>query len=649
MPAQRSVIVVGGGLAGLMAAMKVAEAGHKVKLFSLVPVKRSHSVCAQGGINGAVNLRGEGDSPYLHFEDTITGGDFLNHQPPVMRMAERAPAIIYLLDRMGVPFNRTNEGLLSFRRFGGTLKHRTAYAGATTGQQLLYALDEQVRRYEASGRVEKYEGWEFLGIVKHPNDGRCVGIVAQNLRTMEIQSFACDSAVIATGGNGLVFGRSTNSIINTGSPVSICYQQGVHYGNPEMVQIHPTAIPGEDKCRLISESVRGEGGRVWTPRNPDDTRTAADIPEKDRWYVCEEMDSKYGNLLSRDIVSFIIYCVCRMGKGIKGRQQVYLDITQLHKDRGGPYTREQINDKLEGVLEIYEKFMREDPITVPMRIYPAVHYTMGGLWVDYEMNGDGSWDVDSPRNQMTNIQGLYAAGECDFQYHGANRLGANALLSCLVGGEIASQGAMAYMNNLPAGAAEDVPSSVLEDARKERESEYQTLAKSNGQENPYRLHAELAEVMWNNCGIWRVQKDLLAARGKLDELAARAHQCDLVDQSGWSNQAVPFTRALIHMVEMSKAIVGGAIVRDESRGAHFKMDTPNRDDSGWLRTTLAEWSPKGPSFSFEQIDTRYIAPRARKYAVNQIGIVKKLMGEDFLSGFDAASQEKPAVTASGGE
>jgi succinate dehydrogenase / fumarate reductase flavoprotein subunit len=633
MAAQRTVVVVGGGLAGLMTVMKLAEAGHKVKLFSLVPVKRSHSVCAQGGINGAVNLRGEGDSPYLHFEDTITGGDFLNHQPPVMRMAERAPAIIYLLDRMGVPFNRTSEGLLSFRRFGGTLKHRTAYAGATTGQQLLYALDEQVRRWEVAGRVEKYEGWEFLGIVKD-SEGKCRGITAQNLRTMSIEAFECDAAVMATGGNGLIFGRSTNSIINTGSPVSICYQQGVRYGNPEMVQIHPTAIPGEDKCRLISESVRGEGGRVWVPRDPQDARPAADIPEKDRWYVCEEMDPKYGNLLSRDIVSFIIYCVCRMGRGIRGGQQVYLDITQLHKDRGGPYTREQINDKLEGVLEIYEKFMREDPITVPMRIYPAVHYTMGGLWVDYETNGDGTWDVNSPRNQMTNVPGLYAAGECDYQYHGANRLGANALLSCLVAGEMTAEGILAYFQQSQLG---DMPTSVLDDARKDKQAEYDTLKKSNGKENPYRLHAELADVMWNNCGIWRVQKDLLAARDRLDELTVRARQCDLIDDSGWNNQAVPFARAVIHMIEQSKAIVGGAIVRDESRGAHFKMDTPERNDQEWLKTTMATWTPKGPEFEYEPIDVRFLAPRARKYAVNQISIVKKLMGENFLSGFESAA------------
>lgn len=636
MAAQRSVVVVGGGLAGLMTAMKLAEAGVKVKLFSLVPVKRSHSVCAQGGINGAVNLRGEGDSPYLHFEDTITGGDFLNHQPPVMRMCERAPAIIYLLDRMGVPFNRTHEGMLSFRRFGGTLKHRTAYAGATTGQQLLYALDEQVRRFEVDGLVEKYEGWEFLGIVKDSGD-RCRGITAQDLRTMKVEAFAADAVIMCTGGNGLIFGRSTNSIINAGTPVSICYQQGAHYGNPEMVQIHPTAIPGEDKCRLISESVRGEGGRLWTPRTPNDGREPGNIPEADRWYFCEELDPVYGNLLSRDLVSFSIYCVCQMDKGVKGRQQVYLDITHLHKDKGGPYTREVINDKLEGVLEIYEKFMRVDPIKEPMLIYPAVHYTMGGLWVDYAKNSDGSIDTQSPKNQMTNLAGLYAAGECDYQYHGANRLGANALLSCLYGGEITSQGVMAYLKSMDA-TAEDMSASDLENAAAAKRAEYESLAKSNGKENPYVLHQELADVMWHKCGIWRTQKDLLEARSALEELTVRARECDLLDSSTWSNQAVPFTRALSHMIEQSKAIVGGAIVREESRGAHFKMDTPLRDDDQWLKTTIASWRSGGPEFSFEPIDTCHIAPRPRKYRINQNMIVKEIMGEEALTRLGQAPQ-----------
>ncbi|MCW5943562.1 MAG: succinate dehydrogenase flavoprotein subunit [Fimbriimonadaceae bacterium] len=626
--AQREVIVVGGGLAGLMTTMKLAEAGVKVRLFSLVPVKRSHSVCAQGGINGAVNLRGEGDSPYLHFEDTITGGDFLNHQPPVMRMAERAPAIIYLLDRMGVPFNRTDEGLLSFRRFGGTLKHRTAYAGATTGQQLLYALDEQVRRFEASKTVEKYEGWDFLRLVKD-SEGRVRGIVAQDLRTMKVEAFAADAVVLATGGNGLMFGRSTNSIINTGSPVAICYEQGAVYGNPEMVQIHPTAIPGEDKCRLMSESVRGEGGRVWTPRDPADKRPGKDIPESDRWYFCEELDPVYANLLSRDIVSFAIYCVCRMGRGVQGQQQVFLDITHLVKNQG--MTREQVWDKLGGVLEIYEKFMNEDPIDNPMRIYPAVHYTMGGLWVGYEKGHENTLDVDSAKNQMSNLPGLYAAGECEYQYHGANRLGANALLSCLTGGELASQGVLAYLKTMDKAADAASLAPVLSEAQRDEQGLYDGLRRSNGPENPYALHAELADVMWNNCGIWRKQDDLLRARDALKELCERIRRCKLTDDSGWSNQAIPFTRSMIHMIEMAKAIVGGAIVRDESRGAHFKMDTPDRDDANWLRTTMASWTPDGPTFAYEPVDCSFIAPRARKYKINQNKIVKQIMGEEYLA------------------
>lgn len=627
--APRKVVVIGGGLAGLMTTLKLAEAGVKVQLFSIVPVKRSHSVCAQGGINGAVNLRGEGDSPYLHFEDTITGGDFLNHQPPVMRMAERAPAMIFLMDRMGVPFNRTSEGLLMFRRFGGTLKHRTAHAGATTGQQLLYALDEQVRRFETSNMVEKYEGYEFLSIIKD-GEGRCRGAICQNLKTMEIESFPADAVVIATGGNGVIFGRSTNSIINTGSAVSICYQAGAIYGNPEMVQIHPTAIPGEDKCRLMSESVRGEGGRIWTPRDPMDSRKPVEIPEQDRWYFCEELDPVYGNLLSRDLVSFAVYCVCRMGRGIGGKQQVYLDITHLKRDKG--MTREQINDKLEGVLEIYEKFMREDPIDNPMRIYPAVHYTMGGLWVDYEKGTENTLDLDSHRNQMTNIPGLYAAGEADYQYHGANRLGANALLSCLTGGELTAQGVLAYVRGMEV-AGQDVPADLVNGTRKLQDDYYQSLNKANGSENCYAVADALSEVMWNKCGIWRTQKELIEAQSQLKELADRSRKCNLIDESGWSNQAVPFTRQLHHMIEMSKAIVGGAIERQESRGAHFKMDTPDRDDTKWLCTTKATWNPDGPTFDFsEKIDCAFMEPRARKYKINQNKIVKIIMGEDALAG-----------------
>ena len=251
------IIVVGGGLAGLMTAVRAAEMGVEVDLFSIVPVKRSHSVCAQGGINGAVNTKGEGDSPEIHFDDTVYGGDFLADQPPVKAMCYAAPGIINLLDRMGVMFNRTPEGLLDFRRFGGTKFHRTAFAGATTGQQLLYALDEQVRRYEVAGLVRKYESWEFLGLVRDA-DGNCRGIVALDWYSMKIEAFPAMSVMLATGGPGIVFGRSTNSVINTGTAASAAYQDGARYANGEFIQVHPTSIPGTDKLRLMSESARGE-------------------------------------------------------------------------------------------------------------------------------------------------------------------------------------------------------------------------------------------------------------------------------------------------------------------------------------------------------------------------------------------------------
>lgn len=271
-------IVVGGGLAGLMATIKLAETGHEVMLFSIVPVKRSHSVCAQGGINAAVNIKGENDSPDIHTFDTIKGGDFLAEQPPVKEMCYAAPSIIYMFDRMGVAFSRTPEGNLDFRRFGGTLHHRTAFAGATTGQQLLYSLDEQVRRWEAEGKVKKFEGWEALSVVRD-DAGDCRGLCAVHLSSMRVQTFPGDAVILASGGPGQIYRQSTHSMVNTGSIISSVFQQGATYGNPEMIQIHPTAIPGNDKLRLMSESARGEGGRIWVPKVKGDIRAPKLIPE----------------------------------------------------------------------------------------------------------------------------------------------------------------------------------------------------------------------------------------------------------------------------------------------------------------------------------------------------------------------------------
>src|ERR1700727_610783 len=331
MAASPRIIVVGGGLAGLAAVIKIAEAGGTVDLFSIVPVKRSHSVCAQGGINAAKNLKGEGDDVLKHFDDTIYGGDFLANQTPVKQMTAMGPAIIDLLDRMGVPFNRTPEGLLDFRRFGGTLYHRTAFAGATTGQQLLYALDEQVRRYESEGKVRKFEGWEFLSAVLD-STGVCRGICAMDLRSMELKTFPADAIIIATGGIGAIFGKSTNSVVCTGSAQSALYQQGAYYANGEFIQVHPTSIPGEDKLRLMSESARGEGGRVWVPKRAGDTRPGKSIPENERFYFLEEWYPKYANLVPRDVATRAIHKIVYEDKlGIGGEPAVYLDVTHLSR------------------------------------------------------------------------------------------------------------------------------------------------------------------------------------------------------------------------------------------------------------------------------------------------------------------------------
>ena len=599
----RRVAVVGGGLAGLMTVIKLCEAGVPVELFSLVPVKRSHSVCAQGGINASVNTKGEGDSPRVHFEETVLGGDFLAQQPPCLGMAEAAPQIVYLLDRMGVPFNRTPEGMLDFRRFGGTLYNRTAFAGATTGQQLLYALDEQVRRFEtkdvedATGvvipgerMVRKHEFWDFVQLVLD-DAGVARGIVAQDLKTMELRAFPADAVCLATGGPGIIFGRSTQSTICTGIANAIVYKQGAIYGNAEFIQIHPTAIPGADKLRLISESARGEGGRVWVPKDAMDKRDPMQIPEKERRYFLEDKYPLYKNLVPRDVASREIFTVCFSEKaGIMKRNEVYLDLTHL------PET--QLRKKLAGILEIYEKFVGVDPYHNPMKVFPAVHYSMGGLWVDFERDARGSLKTGSPRNHATNIPGLYNVGESDYQYHGANRLGANSLLSCIYGGMVTGPAMATYVDNLDRSAF-DLPEAMFDKAEVREQKKYDAIAASDGDENPFEIHKELGEVMLRDCTIERHNAVLDKVLDKIGELEDRFTRVSALDTSATANQALPFVRYLDGMLTLARVIAQGARNRDECRGAHYKPDfddkNPNavnpigRDDKNWLRSTLAKY------------------------------------------------------------
>ena len=633
----RRVLVVGGGLAGLTTVIKLCEAGVPVDLFSLVPVKRSHSVCAQGGINASVNTKGEGDSPQVHLEESVYGGDFLANQPPVKGMTDAAPGIVFMLDRMGVPFNRTPEGLLDFRRFGGTLFHRTAFAGATTGQQLLYALDEQVRRFETidveddkgivipgEKMVRKFEYWDFLSLVQDDN-GVTRGIVAQDLKSMQVRSFPADAVCLATGGPGIIFGRSTNSVINTGTAASAVYQQGACYANGEFIQVHPTAIPGADKLRLISESARGEGGRVWVPKDAKEKRPGRDVPESDRDYFLEEKYPGYGNLVPRDIASRELFLKCfHQGRGVynpksaKNENEVYLDLTHLPK--------EALKKKLAGILEIYEKFVGEDPYENPMRVFPAVHYSMGGLWVDFERSAVGSLVKGSPRNQATNLEGLYACGEVDYQYHGANRLGANSLLSCIYAGMVTGPSMATYRRNLTKSSW-DYPSSLFEKAEKRERTKYEAILAMDGKENPYILHEELGATMLIDCTIERHNDELDRVLSKIDELGDRAMRIGVTDTSARVNQGAQFVRHLKNMLVMAKVIAQGARNRDESRGAHFKPDFKERDDERWLRTTLAMHVADGVNYvrsldytingkamtATDEVDISLVKPRARRY------------------------------------
>src|SRR5438876_4531462 len=583
------IAIVGGGLAGLAAAMKIAEAGQSVDLFSVVPVKRSHSVCAQGGINGAVNTKGEGDSTWEHFDDTVYGGDFLANQPSAKAMCEMAPAIIYLFDRMGVPFSRTKEGLLDFRRFGGTKHHRTAFAGASTGQQLLYALDEQVRRYEVAGKVRKYEHWEMLSLVL--DDAQvCRGLVAMDLQTLELRAFPADAVIMATGGPGLIFGKSTNSMVCTGSAVSACYQQGAKYANGEFIQVHPTSIPGEDKLRLMSESARGEGGRVWVPRKAGDSRPPSSIPEKERWYFLEEKYPAYGNLVPRDIATREIFQVCIEGHGVNGENQVYLDLSHI--------PAETLDIKLGAILEIYEMFVGDDPRHVPMRIFPGVHYSMGGLWVDF--------------NQRTNVPGLLAAGECDYSIHGANRLGANSLVSCVYGGFIAAPAAIEYAKNVERNGADG--SQIYEREVKRQQEINNTLTSQSGSENQYLIHQEMGKWMTDNVTVIRYNDKLKETDNKLLELMDRYHRISINDSNLWATMALPHARHLDNMLELARVITLGALNRNESRGAHYKPDFPERDAEKFLKTTIAEHSGECPVLSYEAVDGSLIKPRKRDYA-----------------------------------
>jgi succinate dehydrogenase flavoprotein subunit len=605
----REVIVVGGGLAGLAATMKLAEQGCKVHLVSVTKVKRSHSVCAQGGINAAMNTRGEGDSPYIHAFETIKGGDFLVDQPPVLEMCLTAPKIIHMLDRFGCPFNRTPEGNLDFRGFGGTLYHRTAFCGASTGQQLLYALDEQVRRWEVEGRVEKYEFHEFVRLVRD-DDGRARGIVLCDLFNLKTDTLKGDAVIMATGGPGLIFGLSTNSTFCTGAANARLYTQGMTYANGEFIQVHPTTITGEDKRRLISESVRGEGGRVWVTGDASKSiigPTGKEIPcgkTGEPWYFLEELYPAYANLVPRDIGSRELMRICQLGLGVDGKNQVNLDVTHL-----SPET----HHKLKSVLDIYSKFTGEDPTKNPMKIYPGVHYSMGGAWVDWP--GAEAPDRAQRFRQMTNIPGLFVIGEADFQFHGANRLGANSLMSCIFSGLVVGMEAPRYLDTVTG----EVPQSAFDSEVAAEEAFKGSLLERDGGENPYLIHEEMGEMMLSRCTVWKENGEIAKVIDRLKEMRQKMGKITLSDRGRFANQNYLFAHRLHAMVELALVIAKGSLLRDESRGSHFKEAFPERDDDNWLKFTMANYNKESgePDITYRDVDMPYLKPIARDYTVKK--------------------------------
>jgi succinate dehydrogenase / fumarate reductase flavoprotein subunit len=524
--------------------------------------------------------------------------------------------VIDLFDRMGVPFNRTSEGRHDLRLFGGSLYKRTHFAGATTGQQLLYSLDEQARRATDEGKITQWIHWEFLRPIVDA-DGRCRGIVAQDQRTMQVRAFRADAVAMANGGLGLVFGKSTNSIMCNGAATGRCYRHGVAFANSEFVQVHPTAIPGADKLRLMSESARGEGGRVWVPRKKGDTRDPRQIPDAERWYFLEERYPSYGNLVPRDIATREIFNVCvEDGMGVGGKRQVYLDLS--HLERG------YIERKLGGIIEIYRKFVGEDPAEVPMRIFPGVHYSMGGMYVQYEAKPDMKGLVQgASRNLMTNVEGLYALGECNYQYHGANRLGANALLSCTFDGLYGGFSIVNYAREHASGA--DAPASLFDDAVRAEEDAMRRLAESTGTENPYAIGFELGEEMTEASTVVKTGERLARARKNLESMRERYARIRLSDTGTWTNQNLCYARALGDMLALADAMLACGEARRESRGSHYRADFPERNDAEFMKTSMARFDPATQRciVGWETVEAPLVVPRARTYGKKDGSPAKK--------------------------
>ncbi|CAL9350344.1 Fumarate reductase flavoprotein subunit [Streptomyces sp. enrichment culture] len=611
-PANRrkhTVIVVGTGLAGGSAGATLAEQGYKVIQFCYQDSpRRAHSIAAQGGINAAKNYRNDGDSIHRLFYDTVKGGDFRARESNVHRLAQISVEIIDQCVAQGVPFAREYGGLLDTRSFGGVQVSRTFYARGQTGQQLLLGAYQALSRQIAAGNIEMHPRTEMLDLIVV--DGRARGIVARDLITGRISTYFADAVVLASGGYGNVFYLSTNAMNSNATAIWRAHRRGAYFANPCFTQIHPTCIPRtgdhQSKLTLMSESLRNDG-RIWVPKAKGDTRPPNEIPEDERDYYLERIYPSFGNLVPRDIASRAAKNVCDEGRGVgPGGQGVYLDFADAIKRMG----RKKVEEKYGNLFDMYERITAENPYEVPMRIYPAVHYTMGGLWVDYDL--------------QTTVPGLFAIGEANFSDHGANRLGASALMQGLADGYFVLPATINdYLARNPHKDEVGDSHPVVREVLAETEDRLDHLLSVDGDRTPDSFHRELGELMWEFCGMARTDSGLRKALERIPQIREEFWRRIKVPGTGEElNQSLEKANRIVDYLELAELMCLDALHRTESCGGHFREEsqTPDgeaaRKDDEFAYAAAWEFTGTGeaPVLHKEDLVFEYVHPTQRSYA-----------------------------------
>jgi len=602
------IIVVGTGLAGASAAATLGELGYNVEAFTFHDSpRRAHSIAAQGGINAAKNYQGDGDSVHRLFYDTVKGGDFRAREANVHRLAEVSVNIIDQMVAQGVPFAREYGGLLANRSFGGAQVSRTFYARGQTGQQLLIGAYQQMARQVGLGNVKLWNRVEMVDVVNI--DGRCAGIVTRDLLTGELQSHAAHAVILATGGYGNAFYLSTNAMACNVTAAWRAHRRGAAFANPCYTQIHPTCIPQADdfqsKLTLMSESLRNDG-RIWVPKNPDETRPAAQVPEEERDYYLERIYPSFGNLAPRDVSSRAAKRAVDAGQGVGPlKNGVYLDFA----DAIGRLGEDTIRERYGNLFDMYERITGESPYETPMRIYPASHYTMGGLWVDYEL--------------QTTIPGLFCAGEANFSDHGANRLGASALMQGLSDGYFVLPYTIApYLSQWLNKDIPDASHEAFRAAEAEAAGRFQSYLDVGGTRSPDHFHRELGKIIWDYCGMDRNKAGLEKAMSEIPALHEEFKKDVKVTGDAASvNQTLEKVARVDDFFELGMLMCKDALTREESCGGHFRSEYQTeegealRDDENFAHVTAWEWSGDmaNPIEHREQLEYEVVQFQTRSY------------------------------------